>query len=128
MMKKQSGLTLISWLIIISLAGIQLVLAMRIFPVYLSFSTVKSIMNDVQTKQEFRSKTPREILSYIHTTLNINSIYELQKNKNAFKFKKTGDGLQLNLHYEERGPIIGNLDFVATFEYQILIPGSSNFN
>ncbi|MCW8956341.1 MAG: DUF4845 domain-containing protein [Gammaproteobacteria bacterium] len=127
MIKKQSGLTLISWVIIISLAGIQLVFAMRIIPVYLDFATVKSIMNDVQNKDEHRSKSPRDMLIYIRKTLDLNNMYELQKQKDAFKFRKTTDGLELNLHYESRGPIIGNLDFVATFEHQILIPRSKNF-
>lgn len=127
MMKKQSGLTLISWMIIISLAGIQLVFAMRIIPKYMDYATIKSIMNDVQTKPEFQSKPPREILTYIHKTLSLNNIYDLQKQKDVFKFKKSTDGLHLNLHYEGRGPIIGNLDFIATFEYQILIPRSGRF-
>ena len=127
MMKKQGGLTLITWLIIIGLAGIQLVFAMRIIPVYIDYATVKSVMNDVQTKPDFRSKPPREIMIYIRKTLSINNIYQLQEQKDAFKFKKTKDGLQLNLRYEDRGPIVGNLDFVASFEYQILIPRSTSF-
>ena len=128
MVKKQRGLTLISWVIIISLAGVQLVFAMRIIPVYIDFATVKSVMNDVQKKPEFASKSPREILTYIRKTLNVNNIYELDKQKDAFKFKKTTTGLELHLHYEDRGPIIGNLDFVASFDYQIVIPRSKNFN
>ncbi|MFW2374169.1 MAG: DUF4845 domain-containing protein [Gammaproteobacteria bacterium] len=128
MRKKQSGLTLISWVAIISLAGIQLVFAMRIIPVYIDFATVKSIMNDVEKKPEFRSKSPRDILTYLRKTLSINNIYELQQQKDALKFKKTTSGLELHLHYEDRGPIIGNLDFVASFEYQILIPRTKNYN
>jgi len=128
MMKKQSGLTLISWVIIISLAGIQLVFAMRIIPVYMDFATVKSIMNDIEKKPEFHSKPPRELLTYLRKTLSINNIYDLQQQKDAFKFKKTTTGLELHLHYEDRGPIVGNLDFVASFEYQILIPRSKRFN
>ena len=128
MVKKQRGLTLISWAIIISLAGVQLVFAMRIIPVYIDFATVKSVMNDVQKKPEFASKSPRDILTYIRKTLSINNIYELQQQKDAFKFKKKTSGLELHLHYEDRGPIIGNLDFVASFDYQIVIPRSKNFN
>jgi len=128
MMKKQSGLTLISWALIISLAGVQLVFAMRIIPVYIDFATVKSIMNDVEKKPEFHSKPPREILTYLRKTLSINNIYDLQQQKNAFKFKKTTSGLELHLRYEDRGPIVGNLDFVASFEYQILIPRNKRYN
>lgn len=127
MMNKQSGMTLISWVIILSLVGIQFVFAMRIIPVYLDYSTVKSIMDDVQAKEEHWSKPPKEILVYIRKTLRLNNIYDLDKQKGVFKFKKTSDGLQLILHYEDRGPIIGNLDFVASFDYQILIPRSKKF-
>lgn len=127
MMRKQSGLTLITWAIIISLVGVQLIFAMRIIPVYLDFATVKSIMNDVQQNPEFANKTPRDIMKYVRTTLQLNNITHIQKQAGAFKFKKQTDGLHLQVNYEDRGPIIGNLDFIAKFEYQIVIPRGKSF-
>ena len=122
MRRKQSGLTAITWIIILGLVGTQAILALRIIPVYMNFNTVKSVMDRLTTDAEAYGKTPGEVRTLINRRLQINSMYELQKNKQAFKFKKLTDGLQIDLHYEERGPIYGNLEFVATFNHQVIIP------
>jgi len=122
MRHKQKGLTAITWIILLGLIGIQVVLALRIFPVYLNYGTVESIMDEMANDVEVRGKTPGVIKSLIYRRLQINNIYALQKDPNAFKFKVLSDGTQVNLHYEERGPIYGNLEFVATFDHQIFIP------
>jgi len=122
MRHKQKGLTAITWIILLGLIGIQLVLALRIFPVYLNYNTVQSIMDELETNPEVRGETPKEIRSLIYRRLQVNNITALQNTRNAFKFKKLSDGLQVSVHYEEKGPIYGNLEFVATFDHQVVIP------
>jgi len=53
--------------------------------------------------------------------LKINNLYALAKDKEAFKFKKAQGGYTLVAHYEEKGPIMGNLEFVATFDHEVVI-------
>jgi hypothetical protein len=53
--------------------------------------------------------------------LKINNLYDLAKDKDAFKFKKSTGGYTLVANYEERGPIVANLEFVATFQHQVEI-------
>jgi hypothetical protein len=79
-------------------------------------------MDGLKNDTEIRGKTPGEIRSFIQRRLQVNNIYELQKDPRAFTFKKLTDGVQIDLHYEERGPIYGNLEFVATFDYQVVVP------
>mgnify|MGYP002712418992 CR=1 FL=1 len=122
MKSKQTGLTMITWLIIIALVGIQAIMALRIIPVYLNYGTVKNIMEDLAEDPDARGKTPREVKSLILNRLQINNLYELKKQKNAFKFKPQTDGMIVDLHYEARGPIYGNLEFIATFDHQVVIP------
>jgi len=122
MRHKQKGLTAITWIILLGLIGVQLVLALRIIPVYLNYGTVESIMDDLTTDVEIRGKTPGEVKKVINSRLQVNNVYSLQNNKSAFKFKKLSDGLEVSVHYEERGPIYGNLEFVATFDHQVVIP------
>lgn len=122
MRQKQKGLTAITWIILLGLIGIQAVMALRIIPVYLNHGTVKTIMDNVASDVDLRGKTAGEIKKILSSRLQVNNIYALQESKDAFKFKKLTDGLQVDLHYERRGPIYGNLEFVATFEYQVVIP------
>ena len=123
MQKKQRGLTMISWAIIISLVAIQGVAAMRIVPVYLNYSSAKKIMEEVKADPASRGATPAQLTIMIYKRLNINGIYDLQKDKDTFVYQKTKNGMNVSLHYEARGPIYGNLEFVATFDYEIDIPG-----
>lgn len=122
MKKRQSGLTMISWVIIIALVGIQAVMALRIIPVYMNYGTVKSIMDGLRDDDDVTGKTAGEVKSLIQRRLQSNNLYDLIDNKQAFQFQQLSDGLQVNLYYEDRGPIYGNLEFIATFEHQVIIP------
>ncbi|HEY9052639.1 MAG TPA: DUF4845 domain-containing protein, partial [Gammaproteobacteria bacterium] len=103
MIKKQQGLTAISWMIIIALVAIQGVMALRIIPVYMDFGTVKSVMNGIAEDPDFRGKTPNYIRSTLLKRLQLNSIYDLAEQPNAFKFQQQTDGMLLTMYYESRG-------------------------
>lgn len=122
MKSKQTGLTMITWLIIIALVGIQAIMALRIIPVYMNYGTVKSIMDEMAEDPDMRGKTPGEVKALISSRLQVNNLYDIRDQKNAFKFKPQTDGMIVDLHYEARGPIYGNLEFIATFDHQITIP------
>ncbi len=121
MIKNQKGLTAISWVIVIGFLAVQAVMGMRMIPVYMNYETVKSIMDGLATDPTVRGKSPKKIRVLINKRLKMNSIYDLG-NKDTFKFSKASNGLNLKAKYEERGPILGNLEFVASFEYEVFLP------
>ena len=123
MLKKQSGLSMITWMLVIALVGVQGVLAMRIIPVYINFASAQSIMDGLSSDPEASSLSTKKLKVYISKRLGINGLYQLASDKNAFKFVKQKKGLALVLHYEERGPIFGNLEFVATFDHEVALSG-----
>lgn len=119
MIKRQSGLTMISWMVVLGFVAIQAVMALRIIPVYMSYSSVESVMDELAISAELKGLSGKKIDALFRKRLSINNLYELAKNKEAFKFKKIQGGYTLIAHYEERGPIFGNLEFVATFDHQV---------
>jgi len=119
MNRKQSGLTMISWIVVIGLVGIQGVMALRIIPVYINYSTLKTVMDDMQAKASIKGMTGKELNKAFRKRLKTNNLYDLASDKEAFKFKKIQGGYNLKADYEERGAILGNLEFVATFNYQV---------
>ena len=123
MLKKQRGLTMISWMFLIGLIGIQAVMAMRIIPVYINFNSVKHMMDTLPSDPEVRGMSSNKLKKYISKRLKIENMYDLSRDKEAFKIVKKKTGMALVLHYEERGPILSNLEFVATFDHEILLPG-----
>ena len=118
-MRKQSGLTMISWIIILGLVAVQGVMALRIVPVYLNYNSVKSVMDKLPQDAEVKGISVKKLNELFRKRLKINNLYDLAKNKDAFKIKKIQGGYMLVANYEEKGPIMGNLEFVATFNHKV---------
>ena len=121
MMRKQSGLTMISWIVILGLVAIQGVMALRIVPVYLNYNSVRSVMDELPQDSAVKGISVKRLNELFRKRLKINNLYELARDKEAFKFKKAQGGYTLVAHYEEKGPIMGNLEFVATFDHEVVI-------
>ena len=119
MIRKQRGLTAISWVIILALVAIQGIFAMRVIPIYLDFNNVKKVMNALPADNTLKNKNPKQIRDIVNKRLKINNMYELAKNKDAIIFSKIKNGYRLTLDYEQRGPIYKNLEFVATFHHEV---------
>ena len=117
--KRQSGLTMISWAIVIGVIAVQGIMALRIIPVYLNYHSLKTVMDTLAVDPSIKKLGAKKISKLLRKRLKINSLYDLAKNKDAFKFKKISKGYHLTAKYEERGPIWGNLKFVADFEYEV---------
>ena len=60
-MRKQSGLTMISWVFIIGLVAIQAVMALRIVPVYLNYNSVRTVMNELPLDAEVKGITVKKL-------------------------------------------------------------------
>jgi len=120
-MRKQSGLTMISWIVIIGLVAIQAVMALRIVPVYLNYNSVRTVMDELPQDPVVKGISVKKLNELFRKRLKINNLYALAKDKEAFKFKKAQGGYTLVAHYEEKGPIMGNLEFVATFDHEVVI-------
>ncbi|VAW56181.1 hypothetical protein MNBD_GAMMA07-2014 [hydrothermal vent metagenome] len=117
--RKQAGLTMISWMVVFALVSVQGVMALRIFPIYLNYNSVKNVMNELQGHPRVKGITRKKLDQLIRKGLKINNLYDLSKNKDAFSYKKIKGGYNVVVNYEDRGPILGNLEFAAKFSYEV---------
>jgi len=122
MIKKQRGLTAISWAIIIAIVAIEGVAALRIIPSYMDFVSVKQVMDKLAKDPESKTMSSKRLTTTFYQRLTVSGIRYIQKDKNALSFVKGSDALTMKIHYESRGRIYGNLDFLATFDHEIKIP------
>jgi len=122
MIKNQKGLTAISWMLLIGFIATQGLVAIRIIPNYMTFASVKEIMNGLVGDHEVVGKSPKHIRTIINRRLSINSIYSLEDKPKAFTITRADGGLKINVNYEERGPIVANLDYVVSFDYSVEVP------
>lgn len=119
-MKKQKGLTLISWLAIIAVVLFNAIIAMNVVPVYLHDHSVKTLMQSLETDTDLKGATPKKIKEIITKRLRINNIYSI--NKDHIAIKKTKSGYLVTIEYEPRGRLVGNLDYIVSFKHEARLP------
>ena len=115
-LKNQQGLTMISTIIVIVFLLFQGIIAMNVIPVYLTDSSIKSIMLELPDKAEARDKSTKDLRSLVMKSLSINSVYSIKPEN--IKVKK-GRGVNIvTIEYEPRGTLVGNLDYIVTFKHE----------
>ena len=115
-MKKQKGLTLISWLAIIAVVLFNAIIAMNVVPVYLNDHSVKSLMEALETDSSVRGATPKKIKDTITKRLRVNNVYSVTKDNIVIKISK--NDYVITIVYEPRGRLIGSLDYIITFKHE----------
>ena len=95
-------------------------LAIKMVPSYITFAQVKSMMDALPQKPAVVTGGPRAIMNTLGTQLGIEGIRSI--GTSDFKLAKTGDGLELQLDYEVRQPIVGNVDVVMRFAHTTPFP------
>lgn len=117
---KQRGLTMISWIVVIVFLLFQGVVAMNVIPVYLTDSSVASIMKELPNDVKARDASAKELKAMIAKRLSINSIYTVKAEHIKIK-KGRGENI-VTIEYEPRGKLIGSLDYIVSFKHEARIP------
>ena len=115
-MKKQKGLTLISWLAIIAVVLFNAIIAMNVVPVFLNDHSVKSLMENLESDSSLRGATPKKIKDNITKRLRVNNVYSVTKEHITIKKDKTY--YLITIEYEPRGKLVGSLDYIISFKHQ----------
>ena len=119
-MKKQKGLTLISWLAIIAVVLFNAIIAMNVVPVYLNDHSVKSLMQSLETDAAVKGATPKKLKEIITKRLRINNIYSV--NKDHITIKASKNDYVITIEYEPRGRLVGSLDYIVSFKHEARVP------
>lgn len=115
-MKSQQGLTMISWIVVIVFLLFQGVIAMNVLPVYITDSSVKSIMEALPSDTKARGLPPRALKTLVAKRLSMNSVYDVTSDDITVK---KGRGVNIvKIEYEPRGKLIGNLEYIVSFKHE----------
>ncbi|VAW51456.1 hypothetical protein MNBD_GAMMA06-904 [hydrothermal vent metagenome] len=118
-MSKQRGLTLISWVVVIVFLLFQGVIAMNVLPVYMTDSTIKSIMAELPADVAVQRASRPKLKVIVAKRLNINSVYTIKPDDIKVK-KGRGENI-VTIEYEPRGKLIGSLDYIVSFKHEARI-------
>lgn len=114
----QRGLTLITWLLLLVIAGIFVLAAVRLVPAYVEDGELGSTLNSV--RDTARTAPLIKIRDKIENQLSLNSLDE-EVNIDEFKFALSGDKLTISIDHPIETPFIANLGFVVHARHSITV-------
>lgn len=117
--RRQKGMTLLGWLIVLCLIGIFALAALRLVPIYLEYYRVSSVLTSIKAESVDGVASKREIYSLIEKRFNIESIGRLKAKD--IKVTPKNETWLVRANYDARAPFLGNVHFIVTFDKKVEI-------
>jgi len=115
--RKQNGLTLVGFAIVLVLVVFFAYVAMRIVPLYLEYNAVVSALNDLQREPGAASMSPQKIKNNISNRLWVS--YSSENVKREHIRITRSNGIKVRIAYEVRRPLLGNIDLILSFDRSV---------
>jgi hypothetical protein len=113
MKRTQSGMTLIGFIIVLGVVGLFAYIGMKLVPMYSEYYAVKQALKGLQQEPGIANRDPGKIQDLFFRRLYISYAENVQPEN--VKIKRVDRGWQMDVNYEVRKPMIGNLDVVGKF-------------
>ena len=113
MKRKQGGMTMLGFLITLSVVILFLFCGMKIVPMYIEYYSVKKMLATISGNPEAASASKDKIRGLFARSLQIDYVKIIKPE--MLKIETTESGYNLVMDYERREPLIANLDVVAKF-------------
>ncbi|WP_374320388.1 DUF4845 domain-containing protein [Pseudoxanthomonas kaohsiungensis] len=114
MKRKQGGLSLLGFLVVLAVVGFAAYVGMKLFPMYQEYYSVRSAMKGLANEPGVADMDPAKIQDLFFRRLYIN--YSENVKPQNVKFERTEGGWKMRVNYEVRRPLVGNLDVVGRFD------------
>ena len=114
MKRKQSGLSLVGFLVVLAVVGFAAYVGMKLFPMYQEYYSVQSAMKGLANEPGVADMDPAKVQDLFFRRLYIN--YSENVKPQNVKFERMEGGWKMRVNYEVRRPLVGNLDVVGNFD------------
>ena len=114
MKRKQSGLSLLGFLVVLAVVGFAAYIGMKLFPMYQEYYSVQSAMKGLANEPGVADMDPAKVQDLFFRRLYIN--YSENVKPQNVKFERVEGGWKMRVNYEVRRPLVGNLDVVGKFD------------
>ncbi|VAX09315.1 hypothetical protein MNBD_GAMMA25-2375 [hydrothermal vent metagenome] len=118
--QKQTGMTAIGWLIVVALIIMFVLVILKLFPIYMDGFKVGSILDDIENEPDISTMTPVAISKTILKRLDINMVSGVTKDD--IYIDKLKNAVNVEIEYEIRERLVGNIDVVVHFNKSVTIP------
>lgn len=124
MLNTQKGMSSISWLAIIVLVGFFALSAIKLIPVYIEYYAVISILDDMNKDPSLKGQAASVISNAFQKRLSIEtSVQSITKDTYSIKKVKGRKSFMVEVNYEVRKTLIGNISLVAAFQHSVEVGG-----
>ncbi len=118
--QKQTGMTAIGWMGVIALIIMFILLILKLFPIYMDGFKVSSILEDIENESGMATMSPVMISNTIMKRLSINMVTGVTKED--IYIDKLKNSMNIEIDYEVRENLVGNIDIVVYFQKSVTIP------
>lgn len=124
MRSKQTGVTLIGWIILLTPMALCGYIGIRLTPVYLNYMKVARTLESV--KNEFKDSdagTQQAVRTAVEKNLNIESVdYPDIKD---IKITREGKSWVISASYDDQAPLFENISILVSFDKSVTLGGGS---
>ena len=116
---RQTGVTAIGWLFLLTPLAIVIYAGMRLTPVYLNYMKVARALDQAHSELKAGSVDPTSIRNAIDKHLMVEVIdYPTGKD---MKITRDGTGWAVESQYDDEAPLFGNISLHVTFDKTVKI-------
>lgn len=126
MKRKQKGMTLLGFVVVLAVVGFFAYVAMRLFPMYSEYYSVRSALKGLANEPGIANQDPARIQDLFFRRLYIS--YSENVRKEHVKLRRADNGWEMTVQYEVRRPLVGNLDVVGKFNSTQMLTRAGDTN
>lgn len=117
---KQKGLTGISIVVLLIFFAFFAVTLLKIMPIYFDSFKVGDVVSGLKQERGLGEKTNSQIIKMILKRLDVNMVSDVTKEDILIEKVKTE--IFIDVEYEVRKPMFGNLDVIISIKKSVTVP------
>lgn len=113
MKRTQRGMTLVGFVVVLAVVGFFIYCGMKLVPMYSEYYSVKQALKGLSKEPGIANQDPSHIQELFFRRLYVS--YSDNVDAKDVKISRIDAGWRMDVNYEVRKPLIGNLDVVGKF-------------
>ena len=120
MYKKQKGMTLISWILVLGIIAFFATVVMRLLPMYQEYYGVVQIMDGMEVEIKNNKMTKNQVLLMLYKRFDTGYIFSVKEdNIEILRGKNNVHVSKIVIDYEVRKPFMAQIDLIGHFHTEI---------
>ena len=119
-MKKQRGMTAVGWLLVLVLIVVFTIVGLKLIPMYMDSYKVTASLESLVDDPKAKGRPAVEIRKLLMKRLDINMVSDVSAQD--VSISRTRSGIIVEVDYEARRSLFGNLFMVVVYNESVEIP------